>query len=105
MDKIFKALADKNRRKILDIVTDNSGINVNELSEHFEFSRFAVMKHIKILEDVELIVSVKNGKNKNLYINVMPLHTIYDRWISKYEAKWAKNISDFKTKLEEGNNE
>jgi uncharacterized protein YndB with AHSA1/START domain/predicted transcriptional regulator len=100
MDKIFKALSDPSRREILDIVKNRPGITVNEITEHFNFTRFAVMKHLKILEETELIVPQKSGKFKKLYINVMPIQTIYDRWISKYSAIWAQNLSSLKLKLE-----
>ena len=103
MDKIFSALAAPSRRKILDIVKNNPGIYVNKLTEHFDFSRYAVMKHLKILEEVELIVSKRSSRYKVLYINAVPIQTIYDRWISKYSARWTKNLSALKYQLEEEN--
>lgn len=104
MDKTFKALSDKSRRQILDLVKNKPGINVNELTEFFEFSRFAVMKHLKILEEAELIVARKSGKNKLLYINAMPIQFIYDRWISKFSRFWSSGLSQLKYQLEsEGN--
>ncbi|NIV11000.1 MAG: helix-turn-helix domain-containing protein, partial [Aliifodinibius sp.] len=101
MDKIFRALSDPSRRKILDIVKNNPGINVNDITEFFDFSRYAVMKHLKILEDTELIISQRSGKFKKLYINVMPIQLIYDRWISQYSEMWAKNLSSLKHSLEQ----
>jgi len=100
MDLIFKAFADKSRRQILDLVKNKPGININELTEYFEFTRFAVMKHIKILEDANLIVSEKSGKNKLLYLNAMPIQYIYDRWISQFSKYWASNLSELKYSLE-----
>lgn len=102
MEKVFKALSDKNRREMLDIIKSNPGITVNELTEHFSFTRYGVMKHLKILEDAELFTYVRKGKFKKMYINVMPVQTIYDRWISKYSAIWANNLSQLKYKLETG---
>lgn len=105
MDKIFKILADKNRRQILDLVKQKPGINVNELSDHFEFSRFAVMKHLKLMEDAEVIIARKSGKNKLLYLNAIPIQFIYDRWISKFSQAWASDLSELKYSLEmEGKN-
>lgn len=102
MEKAFKALSDNNRRKMLDIIKNQPGTTVNELTEHFSFSRYGVMKHLKILEDAELLTYIREGKFKKMYINVMPIQTIYDRWISKYSALWANNISQLKYKLETG---
>lgn len=100
MDKIFRALSDPSRRKILDIVKNDPGINVNKISEYFDFTRYAVMKHLNILEEAELIVPQRVGKFKKLYINVMPIQMVYDRWISKYSELWAKNLSSLKHSLE-----
>jgi len=101
LDNIFNSLAAPSRRKILDIVKNNPGIYVNKLTEHFEFSRYAVMKHLKILEEAELILSKRSSRYKTLYINAVPIQTIYDRWISKYSALWTKNLSELKYNLEE----
>ena len=103
MDKIFNSLAAPSRRNILDIVKNNPGIHVNKLTEHFDFSRYAVMKHLKILEEAELILSKRSSRYKTLYINAIPIQTIYDRWISKYSALWTKNLSALKYQLEEEN--
>ena len=70
MDNIFRALSDPNRRKILDIIKDNPGINVNQLSDHFDFTRFSIMKHLKILEDANLLIAKRSGKFKNFPKNV-----------------------------------
>ena len=103
MDKVFNALAASSRRKILDIVKNNPGINVNKLTEYFEFSRYAVMKHLRILEDAELIVSKRSSRIKALYVNAIPIQTIYDRWISQFSALWATKLSHLKYQLEKEN--
>lgn len=86
----------------MDIVKNNPGIHVKKLTKHFEFSRYAVMKHLKILENADLIVPQKVGKNKNLYLNAISIQTIYDRWISGFSALWAEKITTLKYQLEEG---
>ncbi|MCX6118861.1 MAG: metalloregulator ArsR/SmtB family transcription factor [Proteobacteria bacterium] len=103
MDDVFKALADSNRRKILDIVRDQPGINVNDLSQFFDFSRFATMKHLKILQEAKLVLSSKDGKEKNLFINAVPIQTIYERWIRNYEGHWASSLIKLKGRIEEDN--
>lgn len=87
----------------MDIVKNNPGIHINKLTEHFDFSRYAVMKHLKILEEAELILSKRSSRYKTLYINAIPIQTIYDRWISKYSALWTTNLSELKYQLEEEN--
>jgi len=100
-NNIFKALADPSRRRMLDIAKEHPGITVTELTEEFDFSRYAVMKHLNILESCDLIISIKEGKFRKLYLNAIPIQTIYDRWISKFSKYWAQNITALKYKLEE----
>jgi uncharacterized protein YndB with AHSA1/START domain len=100
-DKVFRALADPNRRRILDLVKANPGITVSTLSDAFDFTRYAVMKHLKVLEAAEVIVPRRNGKTKELYLNAIPIQSIYDRWISQYSARWASQLTSLKYQLEQ----
>ncbi len=100
-DPIFRALADPSRRRILDLLKARPGMAVGELGDHFAFSRFAVMKHLRVLEDVGLVVPRREGKTKRLYLNAIPIQTIYDRWISQYSALWASQLTSLKYELEE----
>ncbi|MGH7498200.1 MAG: ArsR/SmtB family transcription factor [Gemmatimonadales bacterium] len=99
-DAVFRVLADPSRRRMLDLLKARPGLTVGELSDHFEFSRFAVMKHLKILERVGLVVPRREGKTKRLYLNAVPIQTIYDRWISQYSALWASQLTSLKYELE-----
>ena len=73
---------------------------MGELGQSFDFSRFAVMKHLRILERNGLVVPRREGKTKRLYLNAVPIQTIYDRWISKYSALWASQLTSLKYELE-----
>lgn len=55
LSPVFKALSDESRRRILDILKNKPGISVGELTDFFEFSRFAVMKHLKVLSEANLL--------------------------------------------------
>ncbi len=85
MDKAFKALADASRRKILDRLHKKNGLTLNELCENHEMSRQAVSKHLLILEKANLVITRKEGRNKRHYLNPVPIHEIYMRWIGKFE--------------------
>src|SRR5690606_11084779 len=100
LDEIFKALADPSRRKILDIVRDKPGINVIELTAHFDFSRYATMKHLRVLEEAKLVLGRKEWKEKRLYLNAVPIQMIYDRWISRYTGRWASSLTNLKDLIE-----
>lgn len=96
MDAVFQALAHAGRRKILDIVKNLPGCSVNEVSSNFGMSRIAVMKHLKFLEEANLIVSQKQGRTRQLYFNAVPIQMIYDRWATEYSAFWASQVTDLK---------
>jgi uncharacterized protein YndB with AHSA1/START domain/DNA-binding transcriptional ArsR family regulator len=99
-DEVFRALADPSRRRILDLVKARPGITVSQLAQSFDFTRYAVMKHLRVLEHAELIVPRRAGKNKELYLNAIPIQTIYDRWLSRFSAMWASSLTTLKYQLE-----
>ncbi len=101
MDEVFKALADAGRRKLLDELHAKNGQTLGELGEHLEMSRQAVSKHLAILENANLVVTVWQGREKLHYLNPVPLNEIYERWINKYESRRLAALSDLKKVLEE----
>jgi len=100
MDLVFKALGNPDRRRILDIVKNDAGCNVNEVCRWFETSRIAVMKNLRILEESGLLISKKEGRNRELYFNVIPIQMIYDRWSTEYSALWAEKLTRLKYRVE-----
>jgi DNA-binding transcriptional ArsR family regulator len=101
VDKVFKALADPSRRKLLDQLHVNNGQTLGELREHLDMTRQAVTKHLGLLEAANLIVTVWRGREKLHYLNPLPLQEIYDRWIGKYERVRVRAINQLKKHLEE----
>jgi len=97
---IFKALADENRRKLLDALFQRDGQTVTELGEHLEMTRFGVMKHLQILEDAGLLTSRKVGRSRHHYLNPVPIQLVYDRWVSKYAQPWSQALLGLKNTLE-----
>ena len=100
MDAVFKALADKSRRKLLDELHESNGRTLTELCEQLDMSRQAVTKHLGLLEAANLVATVWRGREKLHYLNPVPLHEIYERWISKYERHRLQALSDLKHGLE-----
>ena len=100
MDAIFKALADPNRRELLDQLFKRDGQTLGELCEYVDMTRFGAMKHLRILEDAHLVVTRRQGREKYHYLNPVPIQRIYDRWVSKYASGFAKNLSTLKDRLE-----
>ena len=102
---IWKALADPNRREILDLLRE-SAKTTGELNEKLEsIGRCAVMKHLNILENANLVIGKKEGKFKWNHINPIPLQQVYERWVKNYEAQWASNLLNLKSKIENNQKE
>lgn len=105
MDAVFKALADASRRKLLDQLRAENGQTLGDLCAHLDMTRQAVSKHLAILEEANLVVSVKKGREKLHYINPVPIHEIGERWIGKFERGRLQALSDMKKALEEDTGE
>lgn len=101
MDVVFAALASEPRRRILDVLKQEPGANVNRVCEFFdEMGRIAVLKHVDLLEDANLLVSEKVGRERQLYFNPVPIHMIYDRWTTEFSAYWSGPLARMKYRLE-----
>ncbi len=96
MDAVFQALAHESRRRMLDIVKEEPGIGVGALASEFDVSRIAVMKHLTVLEDANLIISEKDGRTRKLYFNAAPIQMIHERWTTQYSAYWAGQMTRLK---------
>jgi DNA-binding transcriptional ArsR family regulator len=83
-DVLFKALADPNRRRLLDILHAHDGRTLNELSEHLDMTRQGVTQHLALLEAANLIATLRRGREKLHFLNPVPLQEIYERWIAKF---------------------
>ena len=100
MDAIFKALADPSRRQLLDRLHRRNGQTLTELCAHQARTRQAVTKHLRVLERAHLVAVVWQGRTKRHYLNPVPLHAIYTRWIGKYEPARLQALTDLKHQLE-----
>ena len=100
-DSVFKALADKSRRDILDRLRKKSGQSLNDLCTGHDMTRQAVTKHLGILEAANLIVTIKRGREKLHYLNPVPISEIYMRWIGKFEQDRLQALFNLKEALKE----
>ena len=101
-DKVFKALADASRRELLDRLRADNGQTLGQLCAHLEMTRQAVTKHLAVLEEANLVATVKRGREKLHYLNRVPIHEIGERWIGKFERPRLQALSDMKKALETG---
>jgi len=100
MDQVFKALADPTRRKLLDRLHVKSGLTLTELCEQMDMSRQAVTQHLAVLEEANLVSVVWRGREKHHYLNPVPIHEIYDRWVKKFERASLRTLNQLKKRLE-----
>ena len=101
LDNVFKALADPGRRLLLDRLFELNGQTLGQLCGHLEMSRQAVAKHLGVLEEASLVVTLRRGREKLHYLNPAPIHEIAERWIHKFERGRLRALADLKKRLEE----
>ncbi|MEM6673239.1 MAG: helix-turn-helix transcriptional regulator [Planctomycetota bacterium] len=99
-DRLFAALAHRARRRILDLLKAHPGCNVGYVASFFDVSRVAVMKHLRVLEDAGLVVSRKEGRERLLHFNPVPIQEIHERWTTELSEHWASKLTRIKRKVE-----
>jgi len=102
MDDVFRALADPTRRGLLDELYNEDGQSLTALEARLPMSRFGVMKHLRVLEEANLVVTKRRGREKLHFLNTVPIRLVHDRWVSKYAEPWAATLTGLKKTLEEG---
>ncbi len=100
MDTIFKALGDPARRTLLDALRAKDGQSLSDLEEQLDMSRFGVMKHLKVLEEAQLVTTRREGRFKYHYLNPLPLQELIDRWVNPFLGTQVAALSALKTRLE-----
>jgi DNA-binding transcriptional ArsR family regulator len=97
---VFKALADKTRRFLLDLLFEREGRTLTELESQVDMTRIGVMKHLRVLEEAGLVVTRRSGREKLHFLNPVPIRLIHDRWIDKYTERHASALANLKSNLE-----
>jgi DNA-binding transcriptional ArsR family regulator/uncharacterized protein YndB with AHSA1/START domain len=101
MDEVFRALGDPTRRSLLDELFEQDGQSLSALEQRLPMTRFGVMKHLKLLEEANLVTTQRRGREKLHFLNAVPIRLVHDRWVSKYAEPWAARLSGLKKRLEE----
>jgi|GEM_PF-1091691 len=100
LDAVFAALAVPARRRMMDLVQAAPGSTIASLASHFEMSAVGVLKHVRVLERAGLLLTHKHGRERLLYVNLVPIQMIHDRWTNAYASFWAEQVVDLKQRLE-----
>ena len=101
MDDVFRALSDPSRRRLLDSLNRRNGQTLRELCAGLDMARQSVSKHLAILEDANLVITVRRGREKLHYLNAAPINDIAERWINRYDQQRVAALSDLKKALED----
>ena len=99
-DLVFKSLADRTRRFLLDLLFVRDGRTLTELESELAMTRFGVMKHLAVLAAAGLVVAHKSGRTKSHYLNPVPIREIQDRWITKYAQPTLDAMVGLRRQLE-----
>lgn len=100
MDRVFKALADPTRRRLLDSLRADNGQTLGSLCKRLTMTRQAVTQHLRRLEDANLVATIRRGREKLHYLNPVPIHEMYERWIEKYERRHQDILHELKNRAE-----
>ncbi|WP_433368261.1 ArsR/SmtB family transcription factor [Actinoplanes sp. CA-142083] len=101
MDKVFKALADSSRRRLLDSLRRRDGQTLGQLCGQLEMARQSATQHLSVLEDANLISTVRRGREKLHYLNPVPIHDIQQRWLAPFEQPRLRVLAAIKQNAEE----
>jgi DNA-binding transcriptional ArsR family regulator len=89
--RLWRALADPTRRRILDLLRERPRIT-GEIAAQFPVSRIAVMRHLEVLSQAGLVTSRKRGRERWHYLNAVPLQKLYRRWADPAAAGFASAL-------------
>jgi DNA-binding transcriptional ArsR family regulator len=92
-DLVFRALASRTRRRILDRLRDHPRTTGDLCSYLPELNRCTVMQHLRVLEAVGLVIPQRIGRERWNHLNALPIKHIHDRWIGDYAAGAVEILS------------
>lgn len=96
---VFQAIADPNRRAIISLIAKEK-LTLNGVAEHFEVSRPAISKHIKILTECGLITIQQSGRERYCEAKLEKLNEVSD-WVDQYKKFWETKLDALEVYLAE----
>ena len=97
---MFKALAAPIRRAILDALKDRPQTTGELCARFSELDRCTVMLHLKVLEEADLVIARRQGRERWNHLNALPIKRIHDRWIGPYALQAVDLLDRLKRDLE-----
>lgn len=96
---VFQAIADPNRRAIISLLAQKR-LTLNEVAEHFDVSRPAISKHIKILAECGLVAIRQQGRTRYCEARLRKLREVSE-WIEQYRTFWTGKLDALEHFLEQ----
>ena len=100
LDVTFHALADPTRRGMLASLALGEK-SIGELAEPFSMTLAGASKHVKVLEDADLIIPVRKGRERWNHLNPLPIHDIHERWVGPHAANATARLAKLKREIEQ----
>jgi DNA-binding transcriptional ArsR family regulator len=101
IDAVLAALADPTRRQLLDVLAQLGLASATTLAARLPVSRQAVVKHLRILEDVDLVTGARSGREVLYHVDPQPLDASA-RWFASLAAAWDRRLTALKRAAESG---
>lgn len=95
LEPVFKALADPTRRRLLDLLATGPR-TTGQLCDRFPRSRYAVMKHLGVLQRAGLVTVRRRGRERWNHLNAVPIRAVEERWLSPLAGRWAGSLLGLK---------
>jgi DNA-binding transcriptional ArsR family regulator len=101
LDKVWKALSDPTRRTILDLLRSGAKTTTEIVDAFPEMTRFAVMKHLDVLREADLVMTRSEGRRRVNSLNAVPIRRIYERWMGPFSELWSSTLLRLKDDIEQ----
>ncbi|MCU1400337.1 MAG: ArsR family transcriptional regulator [Acidimicrobiales bacterium] len=100
-DRVFRALSNSTRRRILDLLRDRP-LTTGDLCSSFPgFDRCTTMQHLGVLEQAGLVIIQRKGRERWNHLDVLPIKNIHDRWIGDYARSAVGLLAGLQHELEQ----
>ncbi|HSR43062.1 MAG TPA: helix-turn-helix domain-containing protein, partial [Longimicrobiales bacterium] len=97
---VWRALSNPVRRRILDLLRGGPRTTGGLADSFPDLTRFAVMQHLGVLEEADLVVPRREGRMRYNYLNPVPIQEVYDRWVVRYLQPWTEALVGLRDALE-----
>jgi DNA-binding transcriptional ArsR family regulator len=99
--RIWKALGSPHRRKLLDALRDGPKTTTALCEVLPQLSRYAVMQHLRVLEEANVVLVHREGRERRNELNAVPIQRELERWLTSFQQASASQLLAFERHLSE----